>query len=108
MDTLHTALKAYSTRPRPPPMSPAPIAAPYLIETLREPILDSIRYGMRLYCEAIRKNTEILVEAKNQQLFMKAETKCKETLHILSQIRNWIEKNHNQGAQAQHSTSTPT
>ncbi|KJA22344.1 hypothetical protein HYPSUDRAFT_67058 [Hypholoma sublateritium FD-334 SS-4] len=100
LDTLRTALKAYSMRPPSPPMSPTPVSASYLLETLRWPILNALRdpsSEMRLIFEQMRKNVEKLIEEKNKKLFEEVERKSRETLHVLRQLRSHIEKDQNQG-----------
>ena len=101
MDTLRAALKAYTSRPPSPPMSPIPIAAPYLLETLREPLLDSVRGEMRPLVEQMRANVEELVAEKNKLVFEATWTKLGQTLHVLMKIKDRLVENQNPGAQAQ-------
>lgn len=82
-------------------MSPAPIAAPYLLETLREPLLDSVRNEMRPLVEQMRSNVEELVAEKNKLVFEATWTKMAQTLHVLMKIKDRLMESQNQGAQPQ-------
>ncbi|KJA24239.1 hypothetical protein HYPSUDRAFT_65728 [Hypholoma sublateritium FD-334 SS-4] len=107
LDTLRTALKAYTTRPPSPPMSPAPVAAPYLLETLREPLLDAVRNEMRPLVEQMRTNVEELVAEKNKLVFEATWTKLGQTLHVLMKIKDRLMENQNQAGQPQPQPQLP-
>ncbi|KAF8963252.1 hypothetical protein BDZ97DRAFT_1040158 [Flammula alnicola] len=91
LDTLKTALKAYTTRPPSPPLSPKLPSPSYLLQSLEEPLIDALRTSIRPLVEEVRGDVEAVVENKNRELYTTVWPKIEYTLKILDTIQRRIE-----------------
>ncbi|KAF8171671.1 hypothetical protein BJ912DRAFT_118800 [Pholiota molesta] len=87
LETLSVALKAYTTRPPSPPMSPRVAAPSYLLQSLEQPLVDSLRASIQPLMQQLRGDIEKLVQEKNAQLFSTVWEKISQTLKVLSLIQ---------------------
>lgn len=101
VEALKTAVKAYTTRPPSPPVSPSPLGPDLLLESIREPLINTLRNEMKPLVEEVRVNVEKLVMEKNAVLFSTTWAKVAQTLSVMKKVQESIERGQGQG-QALH------
>jgi hypothetical protein len=68
-------------------MSPRVAAPSYLLQSLEQPLVDSLRASIQPLMLQLRKDIETLVQEKNAQLFSTVWEKISQTLKVLSLIQ---------------------
>jgi hypothetical protein len=93
LESLQAALDDHENRPLSPrlPQVPAPS---YLIASLEQPLIESLRVTIRPVLEELREDIEQLVKEKNGQLFATVWEKISQTLRVLSLIHQRMEAGH--------------
>lgn len=91
LESLRATLNTYTTRSPLSSMSPEVPAASYLIESLEQPLIESLRVTIRPVLQELRGDVEQLVKEKNGQLFATVWQKISQTLSVLSLIHKRLE-----------------
>ncbi|KAJ3515512.1 hypothetical protein NLJ89_g1708 [Agrocybe chaxingu] len=89
IQTLETALKAYTSRPPSPPATPK--FHPSILESLEEQLIESLRESMMPLMGEVRKDVEMIVSEKNSQLYKTTWEGLKFTLDVLTKISSKLE-----------------
>ncbi|KAF9476514.1 hypothetical protein BDN70DRAFT_882276 [Pholiota conissans] len=91
LETLKAALKAYTTEPPSPPMSPNYPPQSYLLKTLEQPLIDSLRMSMQPEMEKLRGDIENIVREGNGNLYSTVWERIEKTLAIVGVIQNKLD-----------------
>jgi hypothetical protein len=93
LESLQAALDAHENRPLSPRLPQVPAPA-YLIASLEQPLIESLRVTIRPVLEELREDVEQLVKEKNGQLFATVWEKISQTLRVLSLIHARMDAGH--------------
>ncbi|KAF8168579.1 hypothetical protein BJ912DRAFT_1089284 [Pholiota molesta] len=93
LESLQAALDDHENRPLSPRLPQVPAPA-YLIASLEQPLIESLRVTIRPVLEELREDIEQLVKEKNGQLFATVWEKISQTLRVLSLIHQRMEAGH--------------
>lgn len=92
IQTFEKALNAYTSRPPSPPATPLNMipSFDYIIESLEEPMKESLRSFLVPAIEDLRKDVEDMVRTQNEELYSTLWNKMTVTLKVLEMIQSKI------------------
>jgi hypothetical protein len=91
IQTFENVLNAYISQPPSPPVSPLNLSPlDYIFQSLKEPIVESVRSHLVHVVEELRKEVENMVQTQNAELYSTLWNKMTVTLKVLDKIQSRI------------------
>ena len=100
IQTFEQALNAYIAQPPSPPSTPLNLPPfEYILQSLEEPMVQSVRTHVIHVVEELRKDLENMVRTQNAELYSTLWNKITVTLKVLDMIQSRINQGDNEPVQ---------
>ncbi|PFH54346.1 hypothetical protein AMATHDRAFT_135587, partial [Amanita thiersii Skay4041] len=106
VEALEAAHAAHLSRPMSPPMSPRIPPIDYIIQSVKEPILDVARLAIQPMLTSLREDVQALIQERNAEVYQTLWSRLSLTLKVIDAISAQIPQTDPTGSKQGASTST--